>query len=155
VNLTTVAQTSACAEPLTRLPHRSECRTLWRTHSACRVPTLRDASGSTDGAPSRCRGSGIARHPDESGCGTYEYVRHNVELACEKAGALFMASRERPVQTLDSVQLTRSIQAGDTNTFLPGHQFRVATSMYRIAQPSSSTTKPARCPMSPSVASME
>jgi len=25
-------------------------------------------------------------HPDESGCGTYEYVRHNVELACEKVG---------------------------------------------------------------------
>jgi len=27
---------------------------------------------------------GIARHPDESGCGTYEYARHNVEPACEK-----------------------------------------------------------------------
>ena len=25
-----------------------------------------------------------AGHPDESGCGTYEYVRHNVEMGCEK-----------------------------------------------------------------------
>src|SRR5664280_475927 len=32
-------------------------------------------------------------------------------------------------QTLDSAQLTRSIHAGETSTFLPGHQFLVATSM--------------------------
>ena len=68
------------------LSHGSECRTLWRTNSACRVPTLRDASRSTDRGPARRRGTETARHPDESGCGTLESVRHNAELACEKVG---------------------------------------------------------------------
>jgi hypothetical protein len=27
----------------------------------------------------RCNGTGAAGHPDESGCGTYEYVRHNAK----------------------------------------------------------------------------
>src|ERR1017187_5614202 len=68
--------------------------------------------------------------------------------------AFWMASRVRPTQTFESAQLTRSIHAGETSTFLPGHQFRVAASMYRIVQLSSSTTKPATCPISPSAASM-
>ena len=45
------------------------------------------------------------------------------------SGPFLMASRERPTQTLDSDQLTRSIHAGETRTFLPGHQFLVATSI--------------------------
>jgi hypothetical protein len=38
-----------------------------------------------------------------------------------------MASLERLTKTVDSLQLMRSIQRGDTGTFLPAHQFPIST----------------------------
>src|SRR5665648_1107520 len=41
------------------------------------------------------------------------------------SGDCLIDSRDRLTKTLDSSQLTRSINLGETSTSFPGHQFRV------------------------------
>jgi hypothetical protein len=44
--------------------------------------------------PDRTLGLGTAEHPDESGCGTHECVRHKPALAREKARLMYPGAFE-------------------------------------------------------------